>query len=109
MTNINEIVSFITSCSDEERKSIVEALNAQRRVANEQATKQLHLGARVKFTSSKGRGIIEGMVTKINKKSVKLDCGEQGRWTVSPALLTLLNQTPQGKLGEARVSSYIDV
>ena len=91
MTNINEIVSFIASCSDEDRKTIVDALNAQRRIANEVATKQLHIGARVKFTSSKGRGIIEGVVTKINKKSVKLNCGPEGRWTVSPALLTLLN------------------
>ena len=90
MTNINEIVSFIASCSDEERKSIVDALNTQRRVANEQATKELHLGARVKFTSTKRRGIIEGVVTKINKKSVKLNCGPEGRWTVSPALLTLI-------------------
>ena len=90
MTNINEIVSFITSCSDEERKTIVDALNIQRRVANEQATKELYLGARVSFTSSKGRGIIEGIVTKINKKSVKLDCEIHGKWTVSPNLLTLI-------------------
>ena len=90
MVNINEIVSFISSCNDEDRKTIVDALNAQRRVANEQATKKLYLGARVSFTSSKGRGIIEGRVTKINRKSVKLDCDEQGRWTVSPNLLTLI-------------------
>ena len=90
MTNINEIVSFITSCNDEDRKTIVDALNIQRRVANEQATKKLYLGARVSFISSKGRGIIEGIVTKINKKSVKLDCELHGRWTVSPNLLTLI-------------------
>ena len=90
MTNINEIVSFITSCNDEDRKTIVDALNIQRRVANEQATKKLYLGARVSFTSSKGRGIIEGIVTKINKKTVKLDCEIHGRWTVSPNLLTLI-------------------
>ena len=90
MTNINEVVSFITKCSNEERKAIIDALNTQSRVSNEQATKELHLGARVKFTSSKGRGIIEGTVTKINRKSVKLDCGEQGKWSVSPTLLTLI-------------------
>ena len=90
MTNINEVVSFITRCSNEERKAIINALNTQSRVSNEQATKKLHLGARVKFTSSKGKGIIEGTVTKINRKSVKLDCGEQGKWSVSPTLLTLL-------------------
>ena len=90
MANINEVVSFIAKCSDEDRKQIIDALNTQRRVANEVATKQLHIGARVKFTSSKGRGIIEGIVTKINKKSVKLDCDEHGRWTVSPNLLILI-------------------
>ena len=90
MTNINEIVSFITSCTDEDRKTIVDALNTQRRVANEQVTKQLHLGARVSFISTKGRGLIEGTVTKINKKSIKLNCGPDGRWTVSPAMLTLI-------------------
>ena len=90
MVNINEVVSFIAKCSDEDRKQIVDALNTQRRIANEVATKQLHIGARVKFTSSKGRGIIEGIVTKINKKTVKLDCDEHGRWTVSPNLLTLI-------------------
>ena len=90
MANINQIVSFIAKCSNEDRKTIVDALNIQRRVANEQATKKLYLGARVSFTSSKGRGIIEGIVTKINKKSVKLDCEIHGRWTVSPNLLTLI-------------------
>ena len=90
MANLNEVVSFIAKCSDEDRKQIIDALNTQRRVANEVATRQLHIGARVKFTSSKGRGIIEGIVTKINRKSVKLDCEEQGKWTVSPALLTLI-------------------
>ena len=90
MTNINEVVSFITRCSNEERKAIINAFNTQSRVSNEQATKKLHLGARVKFTSSKGKGIIEGTVTKINRKSVKLDCGEQGKWSVSPTLLTLI-------------------
>ena len=90
MANINEVVSFITKCSDEERKTIVDALNIQRRVANEQATKKLYLGAHVSFTSSKGREIIEGIVTKINEKTVKLDCEIHGKWTVSPNLLTLI-------------------
>ena len=44
----------------------------------------------VSFISKKGGGLIEGKVTKINKKSVKLNCDEHGRWTVSPNLLTLI-------------------
>ena len=88
--NINEIVSFISSCNNEDRKTIVNALNAQRRATNEQVTKKLYIGAHVSFVSSKGKGLIEGTVTKINKKSVKLDCKIHGRWTVSPNLLTLI-------------------
>ena len=94
MANLNEVVSFITKCSEEERESIVEALNIQRRVANNKATSKLH---RVSFTSRKGRGLIEGTVTKINKKTVKLDCGDQGRWTVSPTFLTLVDRCNNGE------------
>ena len=90
MTNINEVLQFISQCDESERDQVIKALNTQRRVSNDKATSKLHLGARVKFTSSKGRGIIEGTVTKINRKSVKLDCGEQGKWSVSPTLLTLI-------------------
>ena len=97
MANLNEVVSFITKCSEEERESIVEALNIQRRVANNRATSKLYLGARVSFTSRKGRGLIEGTVTKINKKTVKLDCGDQGRWTVSPTFLTLVDRCNNGE------------
>jgi len=87
MTNLNEVVSFIAKCSNEERKTIVDALSVQ--VIN--ATKQLRIGAFVKFTSNKRKGaIIEGKITKINKKTVKLNCFEHGRWTVSPHLLTLI-------------------
>jgi len=97
MANLNEVVSFITKCSDEERESIVEALNIQRRIANNRATSQLHIGARVSFMSRKGRGLIEGTVTKINKKTVKLDCGNQGQWSVSPTFLTLVDRCNNGE------------
>ena len=90
MTKLNEVLQFISQCDESERDQVIKALNTQRRVSNDKATSKLYLGAHVKFTSSKGRGIIEGTVTKINRKSVKLDCEEQGKWTVSPALLTLI-------------------
>ena len=90
MANINEVLQFISQCEESERDQVINALNTQRRVSNDKATSKLYLGARVSFMSSKGRGLIEGTVTKINKKSVKLDCGPEGRWTVSPNLLTLI-------------------
>ena len=91
MPNLTEVLQFIANCDDSQRDQIINALNTQRRIANQQATDNLHLGARVRFTSSKGRGVIEGTVTKINRKSVKLDCGDQGRWSVSPTMLTLVD------------------
>jgi len=90
MAKLTEVLQFISQCDESERDQVINALNTQRRVSNQRATSQLHLGARVKFTSSKGRGIIEGTVTKINRKSVKLDCGDEGRWSVSPTMLTII-------------------
>jgi limonene-1,2-epoxide hydrolase len=90
MSNLNEVLQFISQCDESERDQVINALNTQRRVSNNRATSQLHLGARVSFLSRKGRGIIEGTVTKINRKTVKLDCGDQGKWSVSPTFLTLI-------------------
>ena len=75
MANLNEVLQFIAGCDQGEKDQIINALNTHRRLAEKQATNNLHMGARVRFTSTKGRGIIEGMVTKINRKSIKLDCG----------------------------------
>ena len=90
MTKLTEVLQFISQCEESERDQVINALNTQRRVSNDNATSKLHLGARVSFMSRKGRGLIEGTVTKINRKTVKLDCGDQGRWSVSPTFLTLI-------------------
>ena len=90
MTKLTEVLQFISQCEESERDQVINALNTQRRVSKDNATSKLHLGARVSFTSRKGRGLIEGTVTKINRKTVKLDCGDQGRWSVSPTFLTLI-------------------
>ena len=90
MTKLTEVLQFISQCEESERDQVINALNTQRRVSNDKATSKLYLGARVSFMSSKGRGLIEGTVTKINRKTVKLDCGDQGRWRVSPTFLTLI-------------------
>ena len=90
MSNLTEVLQFISQCNESERDQVIKALNTQRRVSNDTATSKLYLGARVSFMSRKGRGLIEGTVTKINRKTVKLDCGDQGRWSVSPTFLTLI-------------------
>jgi hypothetical protein len=90
MLNLTEVLQFISQCNESERDQVIKTLNTQRRVSNDNATSKLYLGARVNFMSRKGRGLIEGTVTKINRKTVKLDCGDQGRWSVSPTFLTLI-------------------
>jgi hypothetical protein len=90
MPNLNEVLKFISQCDDVSRDRIVDALNTQRRVANSRVTSQLYTGARVEFTSKRGIGVVKGIVTKINRKSVKLDCGVLGKWSVSPTMLTLV-------------------
>ena len=90
MSSLNEVLKFISQCDDVSRDRIIDALNTQRRVANSEATSKSHVGARVQFDSRKRGRIIEGTVTKINRKSVKLDCGNDGKWSVSPTFITLI-------------------
>lgn len=90
MADLNEVLKFIAGCGQGDKDQIISALNTHRRLANQQATNSLHMGARVRFTSTRGRGIIEGTVTKINRKTVKLDCGDEGNWSVSPTMLTII-------------------
>ena len=48
---------------------------------------QFKVGDKVSFIFSK-RGIeIVGKITKINPTTIKLDCGPQGQWRVSPTCL----------------------
>lgn len=51
---------------------------------------QFKTGDKVSFVSSK-RGIeIVGKIMKINPTTIKLDCGPQGQWRVSPTCLKKL-------------------
>ena len=90
MSSLNEVLKFISQCDDVSKDRIIDALNTQRRVANNEATSKLHIGARVQFDSRKRGRVIEGIVTKINRKSVKLDCGNDGKWSVAPTFITLI-------------------
>jgi len=51
---------------------------------------QFKVGDKVSFVSTK-RGIeIVGKIMKINPTTIKLDCGTQGQWRVSPTCLKKL-------------------
>ena len=91
MTNLNEVLRFISQCDNNARDQIIDVLNTQRRVNNIEATKGLRVGSRVSFDSQKKGMTIEGTIIKINRKSVKLDCGEvHGKWSVSPTMINAL-------------------
>ena len=49
----------------------------------------MYVGATVTFKGRRNQ-ILEGKITKINNKSIKVDCGINGNWRVSPTLLTLV-------------------
>lgn len=51
------------------------------------AAAEFKLGDKVFFISRKSGVKIVGKIIKINSTTISLDCGQQGRWKVSPTLL----------------------
>lgn len=62
-------------------------LRKQHEMLNKRAAARLYLGQRVSFPS-KNRGIITGIITKFNRKSINVKPEHGPEWRVSPDLLT---------------------
>lgn len=60
--------------------------SAQRRITMNQA-RAFRVGDKVQWFSKYGR-TIEGTITKVNNKTIKVVTTSDGQWSVSPSLLT---------------------
>lgn len=81
---INEIMKDISSMED--YKALNQAMRQKFTELQSAATNSLSVGDQVTFTSRGGK-TVQGRVTKINVKTVKVEA-EGVRWSVSPSLLT---------------------
>lgn len=89
--NINDIISFIGSATEEELKSIRGHVNGELEHRADLIKYSLYIGCRVTFPNKSGN-IIEGTVMKINPKNVKIQVedkdGRITRWNVHSSFLT---------------------
>lgn len=70
---------------------IVQRLKHLHQVRQTRLLGQFYKGDRVKFRSPDGNEELNGIVIRVNKKSVSIDIGDgKGWWNVSPALVSLI-------------------
>lgn len=82
--NVEQIVSAIHSLSVDDLREVGEAVKLRREWLNRQRMRALVVGDRVRFDAGQ-RGIVRGVLTKINRKTVgvRADSGVQWRVAVS--------------------------
>lgn len=67
-------------------RRIVERLRLMRSARQLVALARFTVGMRVEFTTDDGR-ILQGEITRLNRKTATVCCDPSGHWRVSPALL----------------------
>ena len=86
LTELQRALILIDGADSATLKCLNMGINTRRTLLSERAVASLVVGQRVKF-ERKNCGMIEGTITKINKKSIKLSTQSLGNWKVHPSLL----------------------
>lgn len=101
-----ELVAQIDTLKESEMlillNHLTDRLKQHHQQLTRQAMNQFRPGDLVQFRSKTGE-IVNGVVTRINQKSITLHTKEGVRWNVSPQLLKMVSQPDQ----EKRTSSKI--
>lgn len=87
LTNVLAYIAF--EANDEQLTRIKKEINDRREEKIFELSNTLRVGTIVSFKSRKRGRLIEGKITKVNKKTVKLNCGTAGDWTVDLSLLEI--------------------
>jgi len=75
-------------------RKIIERLRLLQQMRAHRHMLEFKIGDRVTFQAD-GRGTVEGMLTRYNRKSVTVLTDDGHHWNVSPALLSRVPATPQ--------------
>jgi len=91
-TTLREVVQFINSTmSSSDREVIIQAINAQRKLADMHATMDLYPGVTVQWVGGGHGGVVKGTVKKVNRTTVHVLEDRTGvMWRVSPGLLRVI-------------------
>ena len=86
MHNVESIVSAIHSLDATDLKTVTEAVKLRREWLNRQRMRALVVGDRVRFDAGK-RGIVRGVLTKVNRKTVGVRADSGMQWRVGVGLV----------------------
>jgi arylamine N-acetyltransferase len=87
---LQDIIHRIHQMTADEAACIMEAAKMRR---NYMSRATLSVGDTVRFSAGPQRGMRQGKIVKINTKRYVVDCGANGRWNVTPDLLTKVETT----------------
>jgi transcription antitermination factor NusG len=82
---LQDIIMSIHQLTADEAARVMEAARMR---CNYMSRATLSVGDTVRFNAGPQRGMRQGKIIKINTKRYVVDCGVNGRWNVTPDLLT---------------------
>ena len=87
ITLLNVLSYIAFEANDTELKKIEKELVRRKDIKTYELSNTLRVGTIASFKSNKRGKVIEGRITKVNKKTAKLDCGVDGNWKVTLSIL----------------------
>jgi preprotein translocase subunit YajC len=88
---LNTIQDQVARMSAEELNLVVESIKLRRTFLARQTTNSLVIGDKVQFDGGRKYGVVTGVVTKVNLKTIKVDSGGTV-WKVSANLITKVSE-----------------
>jgi beta-xylosidase len=85
-------------------RRIVERLRVLQMLRSHQQMMKFSVGQRVRFEPP-GRGVVTGIVTRYNRKTVSVVTEDGGQWTVAPALLRAADLPTAQRVDEAPMAA----
>jgi len=82
----SEIQVLFAKASISDFNQIADMFNTTRRMAERSIKQNFNVGQKVQWTGRKG--FQTGTITKINRKNIVVDAGQNGMWNVAPSLLS---------------------
>jgi len=87
---LNQAINLINTASLDDYRVLVSTLKNRYNAINHKHTSILRCGQRVSFETKRGIKV-EGIVTKVNRKTVKVMTDDTQFWAVSPLLISIKN------------------
>tara|TARA_Y100000114_G_scaffold53636_1_gene48946 strand:+ start:2436 stop:2714 length:279 start_codon:yes stop_codon:yes gene_type:complete len=82
---ISQIQVLFAQANMDDFEKIAEMFNTTRRMLERQVGSSFSIGQQVTWIGK--RGPLSGTITKINRRNIVVNAGDNGMWKVSPGLL----------------------